>query len=113
MGIELIQKAASILSVEYAREPPWLILEWLHILDFNEQHVTWLGGFDLEGPGQIMYAGQVNIAHVVCRVIVLDLPACPVDAFDLYDFAVLDRCAGWDWVGGVRLASYIYYPAYA
>lgn len=57
MGIVLIQETTAIFRVEDARESPRLVLEWLYVLDFNEQHITWLGGFDLEGPCQIMHTG--------------------------------------------------------
>jgi hypothetical protein len=34
--------------------------------------------------------GQVDVFDVVCVVGVFDLAACPVYAFDFYDFAVGD-----------------------
>jgi len=43
-----------------------------------------------------VHAGEVDVADVVGRVIVADLPARPVDAFNLDRFAVLDGAAGGD-----------------
>ena len=40
-----------------------------------------------------MNAREVDITNVVCGIVVLDLPAGPVDALDLDGFLVLD-CAG-------------------
>lgn len=37
-----------------------------------------------------MDAGEIDILHVVGAVVVADLAAGPVDAFDLDDFAILD-----------------------
>ena len=35
-----------------------------------------------------MDLGQIDVLHVIGTVIVLDLPTCPVDAFDLDDLAI-------------------------
>ena len=35
-----------------------------------------------------MNLGQIDVLHVVGAVVILDLPTCPVDAFDLDDLAV-------------------------
>lgn len=42
-GVQLVQKASSILLVKDPRESPWLVLERLHILNFDYQHIAWLG----------------------------------------------------------------------
>lgn len=68
-----------------------MVLQRLHILNINNKHVARLGGLNLEGPGKIVNLGQVDIANVVCRIIVLDLAACPVDTLNLYRLSVLDR----------------------
>lgn len=100
LRIYLIEEAAAILLREYAGEAPGLLLERLHILDFYKEHVAWLGGLDFERPGQVVDSGEVDVADVVCRVVVTNLSACPVEAFDLYDFAVLDGAGEGDcmWV---------------
>lgn len=41
---------------------------------------------------------QVNITDIICTVVVLDLPAGPVKAFDLDCFAVLDAATGGNYV---------------
>jgi hypothetical protein len=38
----------------------------LHILDIHDQDITRLGGLDLEGSGQVMNLGEVDVADVVC-----------------------------------------------
>lgn len=95
----LRQKPAAIIRVKHACESPRLVLERLHVLDLDEQHVSLLGGLDLKRARQVVHAGQVDVSHVVGAVVVLDLPAGPVGAFDLDDFAVLDAGGGRDCEG--------------
>lgn len=90
LGIDLVQKPATVLLRKHTREPPWLLCERLHILDLHDQDVTRLGRFDLEGAGEVVHPGEIDVPHVVGAVVVADLAAGPVDAFDLDDFAVLD-----------------------
>lgn len=75
--INLIQEAATIVLVKHAREPPRLVLERLDIHDLDEQQVTRLGILNLERPAEVVNLGQVDIEHVICRVIVADLAAGP------------------------------------
>jgi hypothetical protein len=37
--------------VEDSGESPWLIFEWLHVLDLDDQDIAGLGGFDVERAG--------------------------------------------------------------
>lgn len=46
-----------------------------------------------------MDACEVYVADVVCGVVVADLAAGPVEAFDLDDFAVFDGSGEGDWEG--------------
>ena len=90
MRVDLVEEAAAIALVEDAGEAPGLVLHRLHILDLDEQDVSRFGRLDLEGPGQVVHAGEVDVLDVVGAVVVFDLAAGPVDAFDFDDFAVLD-----------------------
>ena len=63
----------------------------MHILNVYNKDITRLGSLDLEGPGKIVDLGQIDVANVVCRIIVLDLAARPVDTLNLYSLSVLDR----------------------
>lgn len=65
------------MSVEDARETPRLVLEGLNVHDLDEQQVSLISPFDLEGPGQIMNPGEVDVPHVIGRVIILDLTTSP------------------------------------
>jgi hypothetical protein len=56
----------SILLREDTSETPRRVLKRLHILDIHDQDITGLGGLDLEGSGQVMNLGQVDVADVVC-----------------------------------------------
>ena len=91
--IELVKEATSIVFVEDASKAPWVVLERLDVLNLNKKDVTWLGGLDLEGSGQVVDLSQINILDIVGTVVVPNLAACPVEAFDLDDFAVLDGAA--------------------
>ena len=88
--IVLIQKPASVVLVKDAGEAPWMVLEWLHVLDLHKENVSWLGCLDLEGAREIVDLRQVDILDVVGVVRVLDLAACPVQAFNLDSLAFLD-----------------------
>src|SRR5438552_1854791 len=57
-GVYVIKEASSIVLVEDAGEPPWLLLEWLDVLNLNEEHIAWLGRLDLKWAGQIMDPSQ-------------------------------------------------------
>jgi len=68
-----------------------VVLQRLHILNINNEHIARLGSLNLEGPGEVVDLGQIDVANVVCRIIVLDLAARPVDTLNLYSLSVLDR----------------------
>jgi hypothetical protein len=57
-------------------------------LDFYYQHITRFGVFNLKRSTEVVDFGQIDVLDIVCVVGVFDLAACPVDAFDFYDFAV-------------------------
>ncbi|KAL9062891.1 MAG: hypothetical protein Q9157_008558 [Trypethelium eluteriae] len=88
--VDLVEEAAAVAGVEDTREAPGLRLQWLHVLDFDEEHVARFGVFDLEGPA------EVDIFDVVGGVGVFDLAAGPVDAFDFDDFVVFDGASEGD-----------------
>ncbi len=88
--VYLIEKASTIALIKDPRKPPRLLLERLDVLDLDHKHVTRLGCLDLKGTGQVVDLCQVNVFHVIGAVVVLDLPARPVDTLDLDDLAVLD-----------------------
>jgi len=90
VGVYLIEKPSTIALIKNARKPPRLLLEGLDVLDLDHEHVTRLGCLDLEGTGKVVDLGQVNVLHIIGAVVILDLPARPVDTLDLDDLAVLD-----------------------
>jgi hypothetical protein len=104
LRINLIQKPTPILLIENPRKPPRLLLHRLHILDLDEQHVARFRGLDVEGSREVVDAAEVDVFDIVGGVVVADLAAGPVYAFDFDDFVVFDGGVGWDWglVRGVR-----------
>jgi hypothetical protein len=62
----------------------------LNVLNLYNQYITRFGIFNLKGSTEVVDFGQIDVLDVVCVVGVFDLAACPVDAFDFYDFAVGD-----------------------
>ena len=68
-----------------------MVLQRLHILNINNEHVARLGSFNLEWPGEVVDLGQIDVANIVCRIVVLDLATCPVDTLNLYSLSILDR----------------------
>ena len=90
LGVYLIQKTSSIVFGENARKTPRLLIQGLNILDFQNQNIAWLRCLNVERASQVVDLREINIAHVVSAVIVANLTACPVYAFNLDDFVVLD-----------------------
>lgn len=95
--VELVKEAASVVFMEDAGEAPWVILEGLDVLNLNEEDVTWLGGLDLEGTGEVVDLSQIDVLDIVGTIVVGNLSTCPVDTFDLDDFTILDGAAEGDY----------------
>lgn len=93
--------------MENTRKPPRLIFKGLHILDFDAEYIARFGALDFEGSREIMHFGEINIQHVVGGVVVADLSACPVEAFDFDGFVVADGAAEGDYVvsSNIQLAG--------
>ena len=53
-AIDVIEEASSVVFVEDSSETPWVLLEGLNVLNFNEENIARLGSFDLEWARQIM-----------------------------------------------------------
>lgn len=94
----LIQKPAPIFLRKNPRETPQLVFQRLHVLDIDEEHIAGFCAFDFEGPSEVMHLCQIDVSHIVGRIIVLNLPARPVDALDLDRLTVFDAAAAGDCV---------------
>lgn len=90
IGIYFIEETTAVILIKYASEAPWLFLERLHILDLHNEHIARLCALDLKGTGQVVDLCEVDILHIVGTIVIPDLAASPIDAFDFDDFAVLD-----------------------
>ena len=88
--IYLVQESSTIALFENTRKAPWLLLEGLNVLYLNNQDVPWLCRFNLKRASQVVNLSEVNIFHVISAVVILNLAARPVNAFNFDDFAVLD-----------------------
>ena len=75
--VDLIQEATAIGLIKDACKPPWLVLKWLYIHDFNKQKIARLGAFDLERATEVMDFGQVHVFDIISRVVVPNLTAGP------------------------------------
>lgn len=91
--IELVKEATSIVFVKDAGKAPWVVLERLDVLNLNKKDVAWLGRLDLKWSRQVVDLSQINILDIVGTVVVPNLAACPVKAFDLDNFTILDGAA--------------------
>jgi hypothetical protein len=94
--IDLIKKASAVPAIENTRETPGVVLERLDIHDLDQQDIARLGRLDLKRSAKVVNLGEIDIAHIVGGIVVLDLPSCPVDTFNLDSFPVLDGTGGWD-----------------
>lgn len=101
--IDLVQKSSAVVLGKDPSEAPWLMLEWLDILDFDQEHITGLSAFNLERSGEVVDSCEVNIPHIICRVIVADLTASPVHTFNFDNLSVLDGAVE----GYIRMPSIV------
>ena len=94
--VDLVEESSAIVFVEDTSEAPGLFLEGLYVLDFDDEDISWFGVFDFERTGQVVDLGQVDILHVICTIIVANLSSCPINAFNLNNFSILDFGREWD-----------------
>ena len=76
------EKAAAVLLGKEAVEAPLAFLEGADVEDIDHQQVAGLGAFHAHRAGQEMHLGEVHVAHVLGVVVVMDLAAGPVVAFN-------------------------------
>ena len=90
VGVDLVKEASPVVFVKYACKAPWLLLEWLYILDLHHKNVSRLGAFHLKGARQVVNLGEVDVLHIVRAVVVANLSSCPVYALHLEDFSIFN-----------------------
>ena len=78
----LVEEPTAVLVGEDASEAPLRIFEPTDVVDVDDQQVAGLGTLDPERTAQVVHLGQVDVPDVVRGIVVLDLPAGPVIAFD-------------------------------
>ena len=93
LRIDLIQESTTIFFCEDTSKPPWLVFERLNILNIDDQDITRFRRLDLEWTRQIMHTSEIDVANVVCTVVIANLSSGPVYAFDLDSLVILDRAA--------------------
>ena len=76
------QKAAAILLGEKAVEAPEALLQGTDVEQVDHEQIAGLGALDADRAGQEVHDRQVDVAHVVGRIIVLDEAAGPVIGLD-------------------------------
>lgn len=69
-------------EVEFQGYDKGAMVKELEVLDFDTDDIAGFGPFDVERPREVVHAGEVNIFDTICGVVVLDLSACLVYAFD-------------------------------
>jgi hypothetical protein len=77
LGIELVQEAAPVFLCENACETPRLLVEWLHILNLHDKSIAWFCCLNIEWPGEVVDLCEVDVAYVVCGVVVAYLTTSP------------------------------------
>jgi len=97
VGVDFVQKPSSVALIKDSSESPWLLLQWLHVLNLDEEHIAGLSTLNVKRTGQVMDPCQVDVLHVVGTIIVANLSTSPIDALNLDNFSLLDRACGWDY----------------
>jgi hypothetical protein len=77
LGIELVQEAAPVFLCENACETPRLLVEWLHILNLHDKNIACFCCLNIEWPGEVVDLCEVDVAYVVCGVVVAYLTTSP------------------------------------
>lgn len=90
LGVGVVKKSTAVVFVKDSGESPGAVVEGLDVLDFDKEDVAGFGAFDIEGSGEVVHAREVDVFDIVGGVVVLDLSACPVYAFDFDGFARFD-----------------------
>ncbi len=90
MGVDFVEEASAIVFIEDTSEAPWLLLEWLHVLNLDHEDIARLGVLHLKGSTQVVDRGQVDVLHVICAVVVADLATSPVHALNLHNLSIFD-----------------------
>src|SRR5208282_2317164 len=72
------EKAAAILLGEESVEAPQAVRLGADVEQIDDQQISRLGASYADRAGQKVYDGQVDVANVIGRLVVLDEPAGPV-----------------------------------
>ncbi len=88
LGVVLLEETTTVVAIKDTSEAPGRVIKRLHIGNVDNKKIARLSALDIKGPGQVVDFGQVDIANVVGTVVVANLPASPVNTFNL------DRLAG-------------------
>ena len=89
-GVVFVQEPTTVFFRKDPRESPWLLFQWLDILDLNDKHIARFSGFNLKRTSQVMNLGEIDIPHIVSGIVVANLSASPVYTFNLDGFSRLD-----------------------
>src|ERR1700691_5405126 len=76
------QEAATILLREETVEAPKTLRHRADIEQVDDQKIAVLGAFDADRPRQKMYDRQIDVAHIVRGIVVLDEASGPVVSLD-------------------------------
>ena len=76
------EKAAAVLLGEEAVEAPQALRQRADVEEVDDQEIAGLGALDADRAGQEVHDGEIDIAHVVRRLVVLDEAAGPVVGLD-------------------------------
>lgn len=78
LGVVVVEEAAAVLFIEDGGESPGALVEWLHVLDFDDEDIAGLCTFDFEGTAEVVGGSEIAVFDVVGAVVILDLAAGPI-----------------------------------
>src|ERR1700730_6987587 len=91
LRIVVDEETATVFLGEDPGEPPRRARQISAIEQINDQQIVGLIAFDAGRTTQITILRQIDIANIVCAVVVKDLPARPVEALDAKFSTRLER----------------------
>ena len=75
------QKATAIVLAEETVEAPQAVLLGPNVQQVHHQQIAGLCAPHAHGAAEVVHRGQINVAHIICAVVVLDEAARPVKRF--------------------------------
>lgn len=105
LGIVVFEETATIATIKDSSKAPRRVLKRLYVANVDYKKIARLSALDVKRAGQVVDLGQVDVADIVGAIVVANLSASPVDAFNLDSLSRLNAADGRDCRPKVKINS--------